>query len=318
MLRLMLDAHPDLAVPGESHFIPALWRGRRRYARRDGGIDAERLARDIAATPHFGHWKIPAEPYLERVRALPDPSFADVVEAAFLANAAHHGKTRWADKTPIYVRQTGLLASLFPHARFVHLIRDGRDVAMSYLTLPWGPSTAWEAAYKWRRDVQAGLRATAALGPDRAMELRYENLVAAPRAELERLCAFAGLPFDPVMLRHAEDVDSSRLAPASGLAYHARSASPPRMGARDWRYEMVPPEVAKFEAIAGPLLERLGYERQRPSAPVTNRAQGVARGLAYRLQEAAGAARKGARSRLTGAPGAGIGSASAEAGPGAG
>src|SRR2546430_1135755 len=141
LLRLMLDAHPQLAVPPESHFIPQLWRDH-------GGarpVDPDVIVRALVATPHFRHWKIPEDAVRRRVEELERPSFADVVGAAFEANADVYGKTRWGDKTPIYVRSIPLLARLWPEARFAHLIRDGRDVALSYLSLHWGPSTVWSA-----------------------------------------------------------------------------------------------------------------------------------------------------------------------------
>jgi len=302
MLRLMLDAHPDLAVPGESHFIPPLWRRRREYER-DGRLDADALAADIAGTPHFGHWKIPPEPYLEAIRALDRPSFAEVVERAFLANAENHGKRRWADKTPIHVRHIELLSRLWPSARFVHLIRDGRDVALSYLTVPWGPRTVLEAAWKWRRDVSAGRAASGALGPERYVELRYERLVEDPRGALEELCAFVDLPFDARMLDHAREVDRERLAPASGLPYHARAATPPAAGARDWRTEMSEGDAADFEALAGRLLADLGYPPgpRRPGLESRARASLAAAVLAAR--ERAGEARKALRRGRAGGAG---------------
>ncbi len=303
MLRLMLDAHPELAVPGESHFIPPLWRRRGRFER-DGRLDAGALAAAVARTPHFGHWKIPPERYLESVRALERPTFANVIERAFLANAEHHGKRRWADKTPIYVRHVGLLSRLWPEARFVHLIRDGREVALSYLSVPWGPRSVLEAAWKWRRDVGAGRASGAVLGPGRYHEVRYEDLVAGPRATLERLCAFVELAFDPRMLEHARDVDRDRLAPASGLPYHARAATPPQEGARDWRTEMAEGDVEAFEALAGGLLADLGYPRGARKAGAVLRARVGLTAAALAARERAGEAKKALGGGRTGGAGA--------------
>ncbi|MEX2459647.1 MAG: sulfotransferase [Actinomycetota bacterium] len=314
MLRLMLDAHPELAVPGESHFIPPLWRSRRRYVR-GGRLDATGLARDIARTPHFGHWKIPAEPFFARVEALEDATFAGVVEQAFLANAEHHGKRRWADKTPIYVRRVELLAELWPEARFVHLIRDGRDVALSYLGVPWGPRSVSRAAWKWRRDVSAGRAAGPVLGADRYLELRYEELVADPGEALRRLCGFVELEFHPSMLEHHAVVDRDRLAPATGIPFHARAAGPVEARARDWRTDMAPRDVAGFEAVAGGLLEDLGYGRGG-STSLGGRVGAAARAAAYAAVETADEGRKALR-RIAGRPSAGVGAGEdPEAGPG--
>ena len=277
MLRLMLDSHPDLAIPGEGHFIPFAYRGRHKHI--SGGLlDAEGLARKIMRGLHFRRWEVPSELVLDRVRALENPNFASVVEALYMSYAELHGKVRWGDKTPVYVRVIPLLAELFPAAVFIHVIRDGRDVALSYLSVPWGPTSIWQAARKWKKDVSAGRGAAADLGAARYVELRYENLVADPSAELRRLCSFAGLSFEERMLGyHSDAVD--RLQAGPGAAdYHRSAFAPPTAGLRDWRTQMAPADVESFEAVAGDLLSELGYERRRSVVTRAKRAEVAARG----------------------------------------
>ncbi|MBI4259823.1 MAG: sulfotransferase [Actinobacteria bacterium] len=271
MLRLMLDAHPRLAIPPESHFVPAVWRVRRRY-QRPGGVDAARLARDIVGTFRFREWGLPAEEVLDRVRALDRPTVADVVEAAFLAYAAHHGKDRWGDKTPSYGLDLPLIAGMFPEARFVHLVRDGRDVALSLRDVPWGTSDPVQAAEFWSHRVRVARRDGTALGPGRFLELRYEDLVADPEGVLGRVCGFLDLDLRPEMLRYFER--SGRALPERVRRSHEHEGKPPTAGLRDWRREMDPVDVALFEAVAGEELEALGYERStpRPSAGIRLRA----------------------------------------------
>ena len=281
LLRLMLDAHPDIGVPAESHFIPQLWRDH-------GGarpVDPRAIASALVATPHFGHWKIPEDAVLRRVEGLDRPSFADVVEAAFMANADVHGKSRWGDKTPVYVRSIPLLARLWPEARFVHLIRDGRDVALSYLSLHWGPSTIWSAARKWRRDVSAGIRDGQPLGTSRYMEVRYEALVAEPRETLGAICTFARLLFDEAMLDPSGRAGHETLAPDEGRRFHERSERGLDPAARDWRTQMSKADVRAFEAVAGSLLDDLGYERRFPGAAPKDRVEGVVRARGLDLVE---------------------------------
>jgi hypothetical protein len=275
----MLDAHPDLAVPGESHFVPRLAR-----AYGVGVVDPLAVAADLMATPHFGHWKVPREAVLRRVEALGGRStLARAIEAAYLANADVHGKLRWGDKTPIHVRSIPLLASLWPDARFVHVIRDGRDVALSYLSLPWGPSTIWAAARKWTRDVSAGIRDGQPLGTSRYLEVRYEDLVADPRSAMERICAVAALPFNASMLDPSRRADHPTLAPDEGRRYHERSTLGVQAEARSWRTEMGADDVRRFEAVAGELLEDLGYERRFSRVRTLDRIEGTLRARALDL-----------------------------------
>jgi Sulfotransferase family len=282
MLRLMLDAHPDLAIPGESHFITALWADRRRY-NGPNGLDVERLVRDVVRSPRFQLWKTPEAIVRRRVRQLERPTFESVMEATFASYAEHRGKTRWGDKTPIYVRSIPLLHRLFPNGRFLHVIRDGRDVALSYLTLPWGPDTIWRSAYKWRRDVSAGRRDGGRLRDGRYAEIRYESLVRDPRTTLEAICAFADLPFDHRMLEYHRDGAQRLEAREVRAKYHASAATPPKSGLRDWRNQMKDRDVVAFESVAGTLLSELGYERRFRDIGARRRAGATIRIAGYDL-----------------------------------
>lgn len=298
LLRLMLDTHGSLAIPGESHFIPPLYRARRRYAS-DGTLNVVQLAEDIMRTPHFRLWDIPKQKVRERVNSLQSPTFSGVVESVFRAYADHHGKTRWGDKTPIYVRSIPLLVNLYPQARFVHLIRDGRDVALSYLSVPWGPATVREAAYKWRRDTTAGMRFGRNLGPERYLEVRYEDLVADPRSSLQAICDFVDIEYSEDLLEHHRDAESRVQAPADGAPFHAAATRPPTSGLRDWRTQMEGPELRIFESIAGRVLAQLGYERRLETPSLQARARAgltMARG---RMRAAASRSKKAFIFRFT-------------------
>ena len=230
----MLDAHPQLAVPPESHFVVAL-----------DGARGPKLRRALARDPWFALWGIEAPD----LRGLDG---ADAVRAVFAAYAAEQGKPRYADKTPHYVSHLPRLAERFEEARFVHVVRDGRDVALSLLEVPWGPDRVDDAARVWRRRVLEGR--AAGLPADRYRELRYEALVADPEGELRGLSDWLDLPYDPAMLAYP-----GRPLVVPHADHHGRLALAPTPGLRDWRRDMAPDDVARFEAVAGDALELFGY-----------------------------------------------------------
>jgi hypothetical protein len=297
MLRLMLDAHPDLAVPWESHFIVSLWKDRRRY-RTSSGYDAQHMARDIAGSPMFGQWKVPDQILWGRIDALERPGFADVIDAVFMSYADTKGKRRWGDKTPIYVRSIPMLSRQFPTARFVHVIRDGRDVALSYLSVPWGPNDIWRAARRWKQDVSAGRRHGVSLPPSRYLEVRYEEMIRDPRAVLVRICQVAELPFVEQMLEYHRDGSDRLASPEAHKPYHASASKPPTAGLRDWRTQMSPEALVAFESVAGNLLEELGYGRGQPNLPPARRAEAALRMAGLAARSAASEARKAAERAL--------------------
>ncbi|MEA2520823.1 MAG: hypothetical protein QOI81_469, partial [Actinomycetota bacterium] len=189
-----------------------------------------------------------------------------------------NGKSRWADKTPGYVVTMPLLADLWPSAKFVHLTRDGRDVALSYLDQPFGPKTIPGAAQLWRRRVSIGRTNGAALGTTRYREVRYEDIIAEPEARVSELCAFLDLPFDAAMLHfheRSEAVLPGKLERWRGLF------EPIKGGMRDWRTKMPRPMVRRFEAAAGDLLGDLGYERLFPIPTASDRVRAMADARIY-------------------------------------
>lgn len=289
MLRLMLDRHPDMAIPGESHFIPEIWASRRRYMSGDL-LDAQRLARHILSTEAVKWWNIPEEAVWQRLRLIENPGFADVVETIYLVYAEREGKRRWGDKTPNYVLSIPLIARLFPAARFIHLVRDGRDVALSFLSIPTGPDNIWQAARRWRRYVGAGRAAGRALAPDRYLEVRYEDLVSRPEGELGRVCAFLDLRFDSIMLNPGEST-LLKIQP-SWRFIHSRVVLPPTVGVRDWRRDMTLADRMAFETVAGDTLTEFGYERQISAIPFSYRVRGHLRMQALNLYEEASRAKK--------------------------
>lgn len=258
MLRSMFDSHPGVAIPGESGFI---WQRRSRYEGR-GGVDQRRFIAEIAAHRRFQRWGLDVDRVKEELWHPPPEGFADVIRRLYHLYAKGRGKERYGDKTPGHVLRIPQIARLFPEARIIHLIRDGRNVALSYLDVEeWGPSSVTEAALYWKRRVEHGRRDGASLGSDRYQEVTYEALVDDPESELRRLCSFADLPFDDSMLRYfdrASEVLSLELHPHR----HQGIYSPPTKGLRDWRTKMSDSEAARFESVAGETLEEFGYERR--------------------------------------------------------
>jgi hypothetical protein len=268
LLRVMLDRNPELAIPDESYFIPQI------ADRHRGRVDSERFLDDLSRLPTLRDWDVPLDRVRARLRAGSDPG--EAISAVYEVYAERHGKQRWGDKTPMYMAHLRLLERLFRSARYVHLVRDGRDAALSFLSMPPGimtesfghPRDAEGFACQWRTEVLAA-RALGSRVGERYLEVRYETLVSAPEAELRRICSFAELPYDGAMLGYAGEVDVSR------KPHQQRLLQAPTAGVRDWRTDMSPAELAAFEAIAGPTLVALGYElggpaRRARSTPVAS------------------------------------------------
>jgi hypothetical protein len=270
LVRALVDAHPAIAVPPESHFVPVL------APRRGAPFDRDAFAAGLAASDRFALWGMDRAAVAAALAPLPpEAGYADGVRAVFAAWAAGRGKDRYGDKTPGYVVHLPLIAGLFPEAVVVHVVRDARDVAASFVSLGWA-ATVEDAALHWALRVGRGRRAGRALGPGRYHELRYEDLVADPEAVLRALCLAIDLPFAPAMVDHrAGAAEIARTT--SHPDYHRHLAEPVRADIRDWRRDLAPAQVARVELVAGRLLDDLGYPRSGIAPSSRDRAEVAAR-----------------------------------------
>jgi hypothetical protein len=259
LLRVMLDRNSELAIPYESFFVPQL-------AHRHGGRpDLDDFLDDLRRLRTLYDWGIAPEDVRPRLRE--GMTTREAIGAIFETYADRQGKQRWGDKTPLYMQQLPLLERVFPDAVWVHLVRDGRDAALSFLELPEGfagktwaqPRTVAQFAARWRMEILAARRLGRHAG-SRYLELRYEDLVAEPERELRRVCEHGSLTWEPGMLDH------TRVSDAANMPEHRNLAQPPTPGLRDWRNQMKREDALEFEQVAGDVLRSAGYELLEPGA----------------------------------------------------
>lgn len=270
LLRLLLDAHPDLAIPPETDF--GAW-----LAQVDGRVDGRAaLIEALVAWPSWRELGMRREELVTLAAGLEPCSPQVLLRAGYLAYARRHGATRWGDKTPQHLGAMSRLAAAFPEARFLHVVRDGRDVLASLAGLPFAPGdgSVEAIALAWSSGILEARRMAERLPHYR--EVRFERLVVEPEDCLRELCDELELAFDPAMLlayqgaaERLEEAARSRGGPAfePGVLERVRGRllrPPDPTAAGRWRESLSPEEVRRFEAVAGSTLELLGYGRSQP------------------------------------------------------
>jgi len=265
LLKRLLDAHPLLAVTRETHWIPRFFE--RRVGLTADGRVTPALVERLFEHRRFSHLKLEPRQVEEAAIAFEDRPYSEFVSYLFELLAKRAGKPFVGDKTPPYVRKIDVLSNLWPQARFVHLVRDGRDVCLSMLK--WrmahraaGRRKTWQedpvstTALWWEWLVRLGREAGARLPLSHYFELRYEDLVANPAQQCLQLCRFLDLPYAHQMLEYHK----GKTRTGSDLSANG-AWLPPTPGLRDWRSQMPAEDLRRFEAVAGRLLGELGYER---------------------------------------------------------
>jgi hypothetical protein len=255
LLRNLLRSHPNLTLPSESHFVPSLfavW----------GDPGDARAARRLAARILRLHWVRSWELGLAPAALADCRRYRELVERLYRAYARRQGKPRWGDKTPAYALELATLDRIFPDARFIHVVRDGREVALSLMRTAFGPQNPYTAARYWRRHVVAARHDGEPLGATRYLEVRYDDLVGQTEPTLRRVCDFLGEPFDAAVLTPTPMVHSTRakiFGPRVGR--HVSDTAVVAGNTGKWRREMPAADLDLFEVVAGDALETFGYER---------------------------------------------------------
>jgi hypothetical protein len=245
LLRVMLDAHSRICCGPELKVLPSIaeW--------------YQTLTRNFAAVME-SYGNAPAD--LQR-------RFRDFIEG-LVDNFRHaSGKPRWAEKTPHNILFMIPLAEIFPQAQFVHVVRDGRDVACSLVTMNWiNPLTGrkWDyvqnmanAARYWRDVVKlARQQAQHPTVAGRVLEVRYETLVADMTSTIQQVLRFVGEPWDEAILSYHTKNRGREPAEAS-TEQAVRPVTSSSIGR--WKADMTKLDKAAFKAEAGELLKELGY-----------------------------------------------------------
>ena len=259
LLQTLLDAHPNIAIPPESHIFDRFSEIFDTYGDLHQISHLRLLVKDLLRDERIKQWqlKTTVSAFCDELR---DLSLRSVLSLLFELYARQQGKGHWGDKTPDHIMYLSEIKSLFPEAKFIHLIRDGRDVANSLLRVFFGPNTIDQAAYRWKRDVSAFWQFKKNLSPGDYLEIFYENLVAHPQEELKKILTFLeedekqlkGIPLQGSVKEHYIKLDSIH-----------RSLKRPifkrRIGI--FRKRLDQRQIEIFESIAGDMLEAYGYKR---------------------------------------------------------
>lgn len=272
LLHQMFDHHPAFALPFESKYIVVFHNNLEEFGdlhdvknREALIVSIEKYMRNAWLERDHDEWipgLLAAAPELARQAP---PSYAGVIETVYKFFAQQRNQPRWGDKMATFRRCMPALLELFPDARIVHIIRDGRDVASSLLPLSFGPNTAYVAAKKWRNFVEHGLK-FAAEHPTHVYTLRYEDLIDDPEKYLREICDFVEEPFTEDMLNFHKS--GTKRVPRKEIHGQLNKPVNKERTAR-WKKDLSANQVRVFEAVAGPLLDRLGYEVVNPHAKLT-------------------------------------------------
>jgi hypothetical protein len=257
LLAMMVGAHPDIAVPLTT---TGMWYDMAMNLQADFDTPAGtlRVVREIMRHDRIRLWDVVLDE--ERIAATIEPgNYPSIVAAFHLEYARQSGKQAWASMDIATIDNMHVANAWFPDARFVHIVRDGRDVALSHQGYRYGAGNIAEVAAKWEARVSRNLRMGAMLPKSRYLVMRYEDLVLEPERTLRKLCTFIGAPFSASMLQYRDEVER-KIPKDKRFLWPALKDPPMATKVARWKREMSEAQRIIFEQRAGQLLQELSYE----------------------------------------------------------
>lgn len=266
LLRLMLDQHPSIAIPHPPHILKEMMPLEPLYGdlRADAGF--RRLVDDTVRLVelHFSPWDVPLDREAVFAQA-PGRDVYGVKTAIYDQYRRAKGKRRWGCKSTFVIHYVDRVRSLSPGAKFIHLVRDGRDVAVSAKTSVFNHFHPHYVGRLWAEQQRTAIALSRRLPPERMLGVRYEDLLEDPAQELRRVCAFIGEDYSDSLLSYHESAE------AKGLAGQSRSwenCDRPVLASNHGKYKRAlnPAEIRAFELQAYAELRHYGYPLENDPA----------------------------------------------------
>jgi hypothetical protein len=261
LLQRMLRSHPNISSPtGESQFVVPLDRDRASFGDLTRLDNVRRVVEVMYRTnpeyleTDFHGLEFDLDLIAKALHQEGRASIEGLIAALFELNARGENKTRWADKTPYYILHLERIKTMFPDAQIIHVIRDGRDVALSMLGRRFDLDihNVFAAAERWKHYVDAGQAFGRHAGPDEYIQLRYEDVLSAPRETMGKLCDFLGEPYSEKIVEFDKSSDPKSRTPLLAKPLQKNNWE-------KWREQMSGRQIRVFEGVAGETLNRNGY-----------------------------------------------------------
>jgi len=267
LLRMMLDSHPSLAIPPETHFLIDLFLDNRATE-----ITRDTFIETILMCPRWNDFCLSPQHLRESIMNVEPFSIGAGVTCFYRLYASRFNKPRWGDKTPHYNLLINELSKEIPGIKFIHVVRDGRDVFLSLKSTWFGKMvSARQHAYYWRRNIVYTERL--GIANKNLLQIRYEDLVTDSVSILRRICEFIHLDYTGDMmnyftrsrhrlgeLSHLETQSGESISPDDRVAIHQSTMSPPNLtSVGRWRNEMSHADLESYMSVASDLLLKLNY-----------------------------------------------------------
>ena len=259
LLRLLLNGHSRIHIPPETWFLTDLVK-ELPLDRELSPAQAERATGLITSNYRWPDMGMDVSTFVRDIRSLAHPTLLQIVELVYQTQLHRAAKSRFGDKTPPYIHIVPQLLELYPAAKFIHLVRDGRDVALSFADAGSPESSCrcyGGSKFEWNNAIRRAASYSNTKFAARILTVRYENLVSAPEIALREVCAFLTEEFEPQMLDWQKEVVG---VPVRERHMHSKLSQPiSTSNIEAWRQRLSSLQCFVMESCMRKELQSSGY-----------------------------------------------------------
>lgn len=274
LFRLMLNAHPQIISPPECGFLHWWYAKYKDWKGSDNtSVNINEFVKDIKSSKKIEDWNLDFEKLKQNISQQNPQNYAELGEIVYVMFAEQKGKKPIiiADKNNYYINHLKDLNEIWPSAKYILVVRDGRDVACSYLKIkklvtnsPYKPKLSNNIGFiakEWVNNNNNSIDFINSFDDNRGLIVRYEDVVTNPKQFLTEVCGFLDIDFNQGMLNYYINNTLQKDEPASTLDWKMKTLEKPdKNNIGKYKLELSQENYNEFNAIAAPLLQKFNYE----------------------------------------------------------
>jgi hypothetical protein len=265
LLRLILNSHSDIAIPHPPHIMRNFAKLEPLYGDLNNDIHFKRLISDVVTTvelhPYPWEIKIDRDKVFRQAR---ERNLINIFFSIYDQYLESTRKKRWGCKSTFMIYHVALIRRYYPRAKFLYMVRDGRDVAVSAKKSIFNRYCVYYTARLWKKEQQIGIQWLNRLSDNDIFLVKYEDLLANSKDIVASLCDFLEEPFEGIMLNFFETQEAKK---SGSISAAWKNTSKPIIENNVYKFkkELTRKEICLFEAIAGPELDYFSYALINPA-----------------------------------------------------
>ena len=269
LLRLLLHAHSNISIPPEAGFALWLYKKYIKYS----SSNLESYLEDMRKTKKIDNWNLCWDHLKKKLVVKSPESYSELIDLIyqFYGNSIGKQNIRWGDKNNFYLNYIDQIKMLFPDAFFIHVIRDGRNVACSYVKLskknfkspdaPKLPHKISEIAKEWNNNLNTIRNSFNKFNYENVKEIRLEDLTDQPKRTIIDIMKFIRERYEENVLEFYKLNDTNGGEPSHYLiGWKEKNTKPIQAESKDkYKIELTNKEIKSFNRIAGKNLYNYNY-----------------------------------------------------------